>query len=122
LVPRREAQDLARLVMQLVAPARQVQDRCGRHRHGGVVDLDVDALDRRRQAPLEVDSRGDRVVVIFELGEELAEAAIDACRVADLDGTPDDVEDADRLGPGPRRLLLCQGECQSGRLACCRGH
>src|SRR5437588_11454265 len=41
---RGESEDLLRLVVELVSPVGEVEDRGCRHRYGRVVDLDVDAL------------------------------------------------------------------------------
>jgi hypothetical protein len=54
----------------------QLEDRCGRHRDGWVLDLDVDALDGERRPLLEVLDRGHGLVRVPELGQQVAQPRI----------------------------------------------
>ena len=95
---RREPEDLARLVVELVAPICQVQDRRGGHLHGRIVELDVDQLDNGREALLEVVHGCHGLVVVLKLGEQSTEPGVITRRIADLDRTFHDIEHRDRIG------------------------
>lgn len=92
-----EPEDAGRVCVELIAPAREVEDGRGGHRHGRIVDLHVDAFNRDGNALLEVLDRRHRLVGVLELGEEITEVCVAVVRVADLDGALGDVEERDWL-------------------------
>src|SRR3954453_10039855 len=89
-----QAQDVVRVVVDLVATARQVEDHGARHLHGGVGELGVGALGRDRDALLHALDGGVRLVVVLELDEEVAQACVGSSGIAYLDRALGDVEEA----------------------------
>ena len=103
---RSQSEDVLRIAVQLVATVGEIEDRGGGHRHGGVVDLDVDSFDGDRDALLEILDRGHGLVGVLELLEQVSQPRIVVIGIADLDRPLGDVEQRDGFRFGWHALSL----------------